>query len=390
MNIKELAEKHRDYIIDRRRYYHAHPEPSMFEFETTNALVKDLEAMGLEVHRFEKVPGCWAMIKGGKEGQTVMLRSDIDALPVKEQTGLPFASENEGFMHACGHDNHMSTQLGAAKILLDMKEELCGNVKIVFQPSEETGKGAQHIIAEGVMEGVDGVFGMHVWSSLDSPKYNFESGPRMAAVDKFDVKIHGYSSHGSAPHLGCDAIMAAANFIMTIQSIVSRRNNPLNPLVVTIGEFKGGQRFNIIANEVTMSATVRSFENDTRMIVEPLAREILNNSAASYGCTAELEYEYILPSVDNADKRCVDLARNAVIELYGEDHLGEFPKVTGGEDFCFYQQKVPGVFGFVGTRHPDIPGSEMSNHHECFTTDEEQLIRSAAITAKFAMDFLSK
>ena len=243
MDIRALAEKYEGYIIEQRRWFHAHPELSWEEVGTNDHIQEELEKMGLEVHRFEGRPGCTAMIYGGKAvpgAKTVALRADIDALPVEEKTGLSFASENPGVMHACGHDNHMAMLLGAAKILTTIRDEIPGTVKLLFQPAEETAQGAKAMIAEGVLKGVDAIYGAHIWGDFDAPYIDVSAGNRMACCDTFRITVEGSSTHGSTPHLGTDAIVAAASIIMNIQTYVSRNNDPLNPLVVTVGKIDGG------------------------------------------------------------------------------------------------------------------------------------------------------
>ena len=212
----------------------------------------------------------------------------------------------------------------------------------------------------------------------------------MASCDNFKITIKGFGSHGSAPHLGHDAIVAASGVIMGLQTIVSRINNPLNAAVITIGVVDAGQRFNIIADKAVLEGTVRTFNKKFRMEIEGLIRQISNDIAAGYQCTAETEYSYLTGAVINEDQHLVDIAQNAVKKLYGEDGLTELEKMTGSEDFAYLMEKAPGVYGFIGARNPAIPGSEKSNHHECFTVDEEALRRGAAVAAQFAFDFLTE
>ena len=232
-NIKELSEKHDGYIIEQRRYFHRRPELSLQEVNTTADIIARLKEIdGIEVQTHADLNGCVGILKGAKPGKTVMLRADIDALPVNEKTGLDFASETPGKMHACGHDCHIAMQLGAAKILSALKNELAGTVKFFFQPGEEVALGAMQHIEKGLMKDVDAVFGMHIWSQVEAPRFNIQYGERMASCDSFTLTIKGKAAHGSAPHLGSDAIVAAAATIMNLQSICSRANDPLNALVV--------------------------------------------------------------------------------------------------------------------------------------------------------------
>ena len=390
MDIKEKAENIKDYIIEMRRHFHQNPELSLEEFETTKKIVNELEKMSIEVSTFKDgLTGCIGTIKGAKEGKTLLLRADIDALSVHEKTNLEFASRVDGKMHACGHDCHAAMLLGVAKILSEMKDKFSGNIKLFFQAAEEIGLGAKLSIEQGVMDNVDACYGVHVTPRFESPKINMQYGERMAATDVFKLTVEGTSSHGSSPHLGHDAIVASAAIITALQTIVSRINNPLKPAVVTIGTIKGGQRFNIIANEVIMEDNVRTFDEIFRKEIETHIREIAESVAKAHSCTAKLEYRYGTGVVLNKDKNLVDIAQNAVKKLYGEDSLVEMEKITGGEDFSLLMEKAPGIFGYIGTRNTKVPGSEKINHHECFTVDEDALIRGTAVAVQFALDYLN-
>ena len=390
MDIKEKAENIKDYIIEMRRHFHQNPELSLEEFETTKKIVNELEKMGIEVSTFKDgLTGCVGTIKGAKEGKTLLLRADIDALSVHEKTNLEFASRVDGKMHACGHDCHAAMLLGVAKILSEMKDKFSGNIKLFFQAAEEIGLGAKLSIEQGIMDNVDACYGVHVTPRFESPKINMQYGERMAATDVFKLTVEGTSSHGSSPHLGHDAIVASAAIITALQTIVSRINNPLKPAVVTIGTIKGGQRFNIIANEVIMEGNVRTFDEIFRKEIETHIREIAESVAKAHSCTAKLEYRYGTGVVLNKDKNLVDIAQNAVKKLYREDSLVEMEKITGGEDFSLLMEKAPGIFGYIGTRNPKVPGSEKINHHECFTVDEDALIRGTAVAVQFALDYLN-
>ena len=389
MDIRALAEKYEGYIIEQRRWFHAHPELSWEEFGTTDHIQEELEKMGLEVHRFEGRPGCTAMIYGGKAvpgAKTVALRADIDALPVEEKTGLPFASENPGVMHACGHDNHMAMLLGAAKILCEVKDELEGNVKLLFQAAEETCFGAEYYVQQGVLNGVDAIYGQHIWAGLEAPYLNVQPGVRMASCDNFTITVEGSSTHGSTPHLGTDAIVAAASIIMNIQTIVSRNNDPLNALVVSIGEIHGGQRFNILANKVVMEGTCRTHSREMRGKIEPLLRRICEDTAAAFGAKAELKYDAFPSPVINDHDDLNQIAHDAAVKLYGEEGIKEMPRVMGSEDFAYFMDVVPGIFGFLGSRDAE---HQASNHNDCYDVPEDVLKRGAAMHAQFAVDYLS-
>ena len=389
MKIKELAQKYNDYIIERRRFYHTIPELSHEEFKTTENLVKDLEEMGIEVTTFPDFTGLIGLIKGGKPGKTVALRADIDALPVKEETGFSFESTHPGKMHACGHDAHMSMLLGAAKILVDIKDEIEGNIKLIFQGAEEIAYGAKYLVDNGYLDDVDGIFGMHIWGTLDAPLFSFDSGDRMASCDMFTLKVKGNATHGSSPHLGNDAIVAASSIVMNMQTYVSRMNDPTNSLVVTIGTINGGERFNIIADYVEMDGTTRTFSRETRDNLEGHLRKIAEDTAKALGCEAELDYTYLTGSVINEHENLNKIAQNAVTKLYGEESLIPTEKMMGSEDFAFFMEKVPGFYGFVGARNEE-KGIKYTNHHQKFSVDEDVLQRGSAVYAQFAMDFLKE
>lgn len=386
INIRTLAEQCSDYIIERRRFYHACPELSEQEIETAKHLKADLEALGVEVQMCTSCHGLVGIIRGGKPGKTVALRSDTDALPVKEETGLPFASTN-GAMHACGHDSHMAMLLGAAKILTSIRDELPGTVKLIFQPAEEVATGAKAMIAEGVLDGVDAIYGAHIWGDFDAPLIDVSAGNRMACCDCFTLEIEGASTHGSTPHLGTDAVVAAAAIIQNLQSYVSRNNDPLNPLVVTVGKIDGGQRFNILANKVVLEGTCRTFSHKILETIDQDLTRIAERTAAAFGAKVSMDYRHMTLPVINDNEWLNRIARDAVIKLYGEEGLGQLPTMMGSEDFSFFMQEVPGIFGFIGSRTPEEAYS-YTNHHEKYTVPEDVLQRGAAMHAQFALDFL--
>ena len=387
MNFKEAAQQTENYIIRNRRYLHEHPELSEKEEKTTEYIVKELKDLGLEPRRFENCYGCYVDIKGDKSGKIVALRADIDALPIKEETGLEFASQN-GCMHACGHDTHMAMLLGAVKMLNDVKSEINGTVRAIFQPSEETATGAQAVIKEGVLDGVSAIYGSHIWGNFDAPLVSVESGKRMASCSSFKIEIEGRTAHGSAPNLGVDAIVVAASVIMNLQTYVSRNNDPLNPLVLTIGTIEGGSRFNVIPGKVTMEGTVRAFDSDLDRIPSAM-RRIIAGTAETFGAKAKLDFKWMTIPVINDNEQLNTIAQNAVKKLYGEDGLGHLDTMMGSEDFSFYMGKVPGVFSFLGSRDTE-KGYIYTNHQEQYTVDEGLLKRGAAVYAQFAFDYLEE
>lgn len=393
MNYKELAEKTSDYIVEQRRWCHMNPELSLEEVQTTEHIEAELRKLGFtEIRRFPEHTGLVATLRGGKAAEgcrTVMLRADIDALPVEEKTGLPFASKNPGVMHACGHDTHIAMLLGAAKMLMETKDELCGIVKFIFQAAEETCHGAEFYVDAGVLDGVDAIFGQHVWGTLEEGYFSVQSGPRMASVDNFIIKVDGVSAHGTQPHLGKDALLTACAIVSNIQSFISRNNDPLNPLVVNIGEMHAGQRYNILANHAELYGTTRTYNPEFRMKIADGLRCIAENTAAAFGTTATLEYDYFANSLYNDDDELNEVVHDAVVKLYGEESLRDMPRVMGSEDFAFFADKVPAVFGFLGSRNEEL-GMTVANHNDHYTVNEPILKRGAALYAQFAADFLAK
>ncbi|MDR1834464.1 MAG: amidohydrolase [Fusobacteriaceae bacterium] len=390
MDIKKLSEEYDSWIIEKRREFHEHPELSFEEKWTTGHIIGELEKMGIPVETYDGVYGAIGAIKGGKgPGKTVLLRADIDALPVTEQTGLPFCSKIEGKMHACGHDAHTAMLLGAAKILVSLRDQLRGEVKLLFQSAEESCFGARSYVERGALKGVDAVFGMHVWGTLDAPFINYENGNRMASCDNFKIIIHGKSAHGSAPHQGHDAVVAAASAVMNIQTMASRFNDPLNSLVITVGTMKGGERANIISNCVEMEGTVRTFSREVRGMIEEKLRKIVEDSADALGCRATLEYDYLLDPVINEHEDLVRISRAAAVKLFGADILKDMPQLMGSEDFSMLMKEAPGVYGFIGTVNKE-KGSIYSNHDNKYTVDEDVLHMGAALYAQFALDYLAE
>lgn len=383
-NIEMLGKKYSDYMVEMRRYFHENPEPSSEEYNTSAKIKSELDKMGIPYISIAGT-GVIGTITGVKPGKTVALRADMDALQVNECTGLPFASKKEGLMHACGHDGHIASLLGAAKILNEIKDEIHGTVKLFFQPAEETAQGAKKMIEEGALEGVDGVFGIHLWADIELGKISVEAGPRMASTDLFRIKVTGKGGHGSLPHQGVDAVVVGSAIVMNLQSIVSREISPLEPAVVSVGQIKSGSRFNVIAPDAFMDGTTRAFSAEVRGKFHSMIDRIAKNTAEAYRATAVTEYEYLVPVTIN-DERCSKIAEEAVRETFGEEALTKFPKITGSEDFSYFSNEREGVLCFVGT------GTEnyYPHHHPKFAVDERALPISASMYAAYAVNYLKK
>ncbi len=386
LNFAAQAKRLQADIVRDRRYFHRHPELSFQEKETSAYIGARLKEMGLTPHTFEDYYGLYADV--GRGERMILLRADIDALPVCEKTGADYASQNEGVMHACGHDAHAAMLLGAARLLADHADQLGGRVRLLFESAEESCYGARYYVEQGIADGALAVFGQHVWGDLNAPGINIEAGQRMTSCDNFTIKVSGKSAHASAPNDGVDAIVAAAGLITAIQTIVSRKNDPRNSLAISIGEIHGGQRFNIIADTVVMKGTVRTHSPETRARVEGWLREVVESTASVYGAAGELEYEYFPSPVIN-DEHYTHLAQKAAVSLFGPDCLLPMEKTMLSEDFSYYEQKAPGVFAFIGARN-EKTGMVYKNHNERFEADEEGLWRGAALYAQFAYDCLNE
>lgn len=385
LDIKLCIDRWESYVIEKRREFHQIPEASLVEFKTCRKIMDELTAMGLNPRQLADT-GVVADITGAYPGKTVGLRADIDGLSVTEQTGVPYASQHEGFMHACGHDTHIAMLLGAAQILNELRGELHGSVRLIFEPGEEVAKGALKMIRAGALEGVDTILGLHIWADVPAGKISAEPGPRMASADWITIDIQGKSCHGGMPEQGVDAVVAGAAVVNSIQSIVSRETTPLEPIVVTLGEFYAGERNNVVAGTARLTGTVRTFNNDIRKEMPAILERVIKSTAAAYRAEATLGYEWGNSPLTN-DPACATLAAKAVEKVLGCGALYHYPQTTGGENFAEYLNLVPGAFLFVGTGNPE-KGAVHPQHSCYYTVDESVLINGSCVAAQYAFDYL--
>lgn len=394
--IIEAGREGEQTVIAVRRYFHEHPELSGKEVSTSNTICSRLSRMGIPYERVAKT-GVIATIKGeapgaydadGNPARRVALRSDIDALPVTEETGLPFESKNTGVMHACGHDCHIAMLLGAARILNDMRDTLRGEVRLIFQPAEEISIGSRMMIRAGALEGVDGIFGMHIWSDVEAGKISCAPGQRMANTDWFRIDVQGVSAHGSMPHRGVDAIVVAAELVNVIQTLVSRDISPFEPLVVTVGEIHGGEARNIMAGSAYLTGTVRTWSERSRAMVPEHLEQLVKRAAKAFGAKAKLTYEEGNAGLAN-DFESAARAQRAVVKLFGEEALSDYEGTLAGEDFAEYLKIVPGVFAFIGCRNPKV-GAVHPQHSCYYRVDEGVLAQGSMFAAQYAVDFLAE
>lgn len=392
MDVNRLADECEAYVIEQRRWFDQYPEVAWEEVQTTIAIEERLRDIGLEPARFEDISGVYCEIRGGKRGpgsKTLLLRADIDGVILREETGLPFASVNRGLMHATGRDCHIAMMLGAARILYRLRDELEGDVRLLFQGAEESAQGALEYIRRGIMDGVDAVYASHVYGGLEAFQTDVTPGHRMASADKFSIEIFGRSAYGSLPHLGKDAIVAAAGVIFDVQSYVSRNSNPLYPLAVTIGTIQGGTQRNIIAGHVRMEGTVRTHSAEIREKIEGELRNIIEHSAAAHGCGARLEYHYMLPPLVN-DKALSRIAARAAERLRpAGDVLTGMPPVMSSEDFACYGGHAPCVYVNLGCTNRQL-GYVENNYSSKFTVDEGVLRYGTALCVQFTVDYLKE
>jgi amidohydrolase len=311
--------------------------------------------MGVAVKEKVAKTGVVGLLEGEEPGKTVMIRADMDALPVEEQTGLSFASTHKGVMHACGHDCHMAMALGAARVLSGMKKSLKGQVKFVFQPAEEFPGGARPMINEGVLKDprVDYAFGCHVWPGAPNGSVSVAPGPVMAAMDRFDIKVIGKGGHGALPHTCIDPVDTASQIISALQRITSRHMSPLSPTVVTIGQIKGGTAFNVIADQVEMAGTTRTFDRDIWNSWPKRLEKIIKGVCDSMGASYEFKFSPGYPPTVN-DKAMSDLMEKCAAEAVGQERVLLFEPTMGGEDMSYFLEKVPGCFFFLGAGFPGV------------------------------------
>lgn len=387
MDVRALVKNVKDYVIDLRREFHMYPERSGEEFRTSKRVKEELDKLGIP-YTTAGGTGVIGIIKGEKPGKTVALRADMDALEVYEKNDIPYKSKTDGLMHACGHDGHTAMLLGAAKVLSMIKNELKGSVKLFFQPAEETAQGALKMIDDGVMEGVDSVFAIHLWSGLPMGKISVEAGPRMAAVDVFDITVSGKGGHGSAPHEGVDALVAASDIVMALQTIVSRELSPLEPVVVTVGKLVAGTRFNVLASEAKLEGTNRYFNPKIKDVLPQAIERMAKSVAAGYRAEAHLNYQFATSPVIN-DPECSALAKRAVEKILGKDGLIEYEKVMGGEDFAEFLKKAPGALALVGIGNEEKK-TTYPHHHPNFNIDEDALEIGVALYVQYALDYLNQ
>lgn len=383
-------------IIADRRHLHAHPELSLQEIETQEFICRSLDELGIP---YEHMAGTGvvgticgtapdAYDKDGDPAHRIGLRADMDALRIKELTNFEYASQNEGIMHACGHDCHVAMLLGTARILSGMRDCLRGEVRLIFQPAEEVSKGSRLMMAEGALDGLDTIYGTHIWSEVPAGTISCAAGQRMANVDWFRIDVSGHSAHGSMPHKGVDAVVVAAELVVALQVLVSRDSSPFEPTVVTVGEVHGGTARNIMAGSAYLTGTTRTWTSESRAAMPHRIRTMMERIASGLGAEATLTWEEGNRGLVN-EPSCAARAQECVRKLFGEGALSDYEGTLAGEDFSEYLQHVPGVFVFLGTNNPDV-GATYPQHSCYYTIDESVLANGAMLAAQYAVDYLAE
>ncbi|GIN84098.1 putative amidohydrolase YhaA [Heyndrickxia sporothermodurans] len=389
MTIQTLSQKldqaYEEMVVI-RRYLHQHPELSFQEVQTAKYIADYYKKLGVDVKENVGGNGVVARIKGKLPGKTVALRADFDALPIHEETDIPYKSKVPGVMHACGHDGHTATLLVLAKTLNEIKEELSGEYVMIHQHAEEYAPGgAISMIQDGCLEGVDVIFGTHLWSPVECGTLAYRKGPIMAAADRFEIKVKGYGGHGAQPHKTKDAIVIASQLVMNLQQIVSRRVDPIDSAVVSVGSFVAENAFNVIADSAKLSGTVRTFNEKIRDLIEEEIERVVKGTCLAAGCNFEYEYHRGYPAVVNHEEE-TDFLISCAEQVQEVDQITLTPPEMGGEDFAYYLQHVKGTFFFTGAK-PEGVAVPFPHHHPKFNINEKAMLIAAKTLGNAALNY---
>ena len=387
--VKALSSEVLRDVIGWRRAIHENPEAPFEERATAKLAADVMKKLGLEVRTEVGGTGVVALLRGAHDGPTVAIRGDMDSLPIEEETGRPWCSKVNGRMHACGHDGHTSMIMGAACVLSRMKDQLHGNVKFIFQPSEEKDGGAEPMIRDGAMDDphVDAVFACHLWPDVKLGGIKVHHGPAMASLDAFNVKITGKGGHVATPHKSIDAIATAGSFLVQLQTIVSREMDPTEPVVVSVGTIKGGMAYNAIAHEVEMSGTVRAVNPLIRGLIKERIESKLRGACEASGAGYEYDYHFGYPPVVNSCEMA-EFVQGTAARLLGRDNssYAERPSLVG-EDFAYFAQSAPGAIYLLGVGDDKV--NKYPLHHPRFDFDEEALGTGVRLHSQLAVDYLA-
>lgn len=388
--MKETAAEERAYLVSLRRELHRRPELALKEYETARVIERELGRAGIACCRIGGT-GVLGILRGGGTGsRTVALRADIDALPVQEQNQWEDRSETEGVMHACGHDAHTAMLLGAAKLLAERREDWGGEVRLLFQPAEETGRGAKDFLSAGCLEGVDRVFGLHVAPDLPLGTVGVTPGLNNAAVDGFRILVQGRSVHVSTPELGVDALYIASHIVVALQAQVARRTSPVEPVILGIGTFHSGTTYNALAETAVLEGTTRTVSARSRRRAREQVEAAAQGIAAIYGGTVQVIWDDIAPALVNDPEASAETAELIRARRPDLTVKTDRPLSLSGDNFSEYQQVVPGVYAYLGTAHPQKPETQVPIHNGRFQLDEDALPTGAWLYAACALGWLER
>jgi amidohydrolase len=378
-----------EYTRDLRRDFHMHPELGFQEVRTAGIVARELQALNLEVSTGIAETGVVALIEGAHSGPTLLLRFDMDALPIQEDSRASYVSQTPGLMHACGHDGHTAIGLAVARLLVEHQAEISGTIKLVFQPAEEGLGGAMRMVAEGVLENPqpDYALSLHLWNDKPFGWYGVTNGPAMAASETFRVTITGKGGHGASPHLTIDPVLASAQIISSLQSIAARNTAPLDSAVVSATSIHSGSTFNVIPQTAYIEGTIRTFKPKTRQMVLARFSEIVSGVAHAHQCQAEIELESVTPAVIN-DIQLAARVQAQVRQLFPDGELDTNDQTMGSEDMAFMMDDIPGCYFFIGSANSE-KGLDAAHHHPRFDFDESALPHAVALMVAAALDLAS-
>ena len=388
-NLVKDVEALKNYLIETRREFHQNPELSLKEFRTATRIEEELTKFGIKHSRVGET-GVLGILKGDKPSDKVLLlRADIDALPINEVGAVEYISKNPGVMHACGHDAHTTCLLAAAKILSEKKSEIAGEVRFVFQPAEEIGKGTQPFIEANVLEGVDRVFGLHCAPDLPLGTVGLTPKLNNAAVDHFTISVKGVSSHVSLPHKGVDALYVASEIVVAVQALRTRLNSPLEPMIIGIGKFNAGTTYNALAANAVLEGTTRTISKESRAKIKTEINRCVKNIAEIYGATATVEWEGFTGPVINDPEVCEEVAA-LVDETFGKGHVVKDREVSlGGDNFADFIEEKKGAYAYLGTSSNTKPCTKLPLHSDSFDLDEEAMLKGTWLHVAYALWFLA-
>ncbi len=385
MNALDEAFQIKQYMVEQRNYFHSHPELGLQEFNTCNRIEEELTKSRISSRRIAGT-NVIAEIDSGKPGKTLFIRADIDALPIKEENDVPYKSQNEGIMHACGHDGHAAYLLGAAKLIKKHTADFAGKVVLCFQAAEEIGKGARDVLAAGILDDVDRIFGIHFQAGLDVGKYGIKTGADMASCDRFKIQIHGKAAHITKPQNGADSVFIGALIVTQLQTVVSRLVSPVEGGLIGVGSFHSGTTYNIIPAEAVLEGTIRAFSPANRKKLADAVTKISTDVAHTYGATVDVDIEDLSDSCTNPENTAAEVVESAKKIVGAQNVLTTIDKRFGSDNFADFMRKAPGTYVHVGSTDSDT--TRYPHHNGHFDLAQDSLPYAAALALQYVLDYL--